>query len=154
MSLDEIRSFFSPNKPLELDVLGELQSIMRLHDLSAEDLFFKWESYCIRMGLETDTISIISVRNLKQTIQDTLEKNQHRPTQVKSERRAQPTPRGGAGGDVFGMLDGLVPSTPATGGKLRAAGSAVRRNAETPSGMMSSPAGGVGDHLKAMNGLP
>ncbi|KAH8177218.1 DNA polymerase alpha/epsilon subunit B domain-containing protein [Sarocladium implicatum] len=156
MSADELKSFFSPNKPLEPDVLSELQSVMRLHGLSAEDLFFKWESHCIKMGLETEALSLPEVRNLKQGIQDTLEKsNQRHQVQVKSERRVQQTPRaGGGGGDVFGMLDGLVPSTPASGaGKLGKVGSGMKRKMETPAAM-SSPAGGVSDQLKSMNGIP
>lgn len=156
MSEDEIKSFFSPNKPLEPDVLSELQSTMRLHGLSAEDLFFKWESRCIKMGLETEALSLAEVRNLKQGIQDTLEKsNQRHQVQVKTERRVQQTPRaGGGGGDVFGMLDGLVPSTPASaGGKLGKVGSGIKRKMETPVAM-SSPAGGVSEQLKSMNGVP
>lgn len=138
MSLDEVKSYFSPNKPLELDVLGELQSIMRLHSLSVEDLFFKWESYCIKMGLDTESISLVNVRNLKGSIQDSLE----RPTMVKKmERKINATPRTG-GTDVYGMLDGLVPGTPASGGRLS------RTRGEK--GMMSSPAG-MGDQLKQMN---
>jgi hypothetical protein len=154
MSTDELKSLFSPNKPLEPDVLSELESIMRLHDLSAEDLFFKWDAYCIKMGTETEALTLSAIRNLKQGIQDSLEKsNNQRHVQVKTERRVQATPRATAGGDVFGMLDGLVPSTPASGAKLGKAGSGMKRKTETP-GMMSSPAGGVGDQLKAMNGIP
>jgi DNA polymerase alpha subunit B len=154
MATDELQSLFSPNKPLEPDVLSELQSILRLHDLSAEDLFFKWDAYCIKMGTETEAISLSAIRNLKQGIQDSLEKsNNQRHVQVKTERRVQATPRAGAGGgDVFGMLDGLVPSTPASGAKLGKAGSGIKRKMETPAAM-SSPAG-VSDQLKAMNGLP
>lgn len=116
----ELQSRFSPNKPLEPDMLSELQSILRLHDLSAEDLFFKWESYCIKLDVDTHAISLPAIRNLKQSIQDELEKT-HRGAQLKNERKVTATPRAGGairgnGGDVFGMLDGLVPSTPATGG--------------------------------------
>ena len=161
----ELQSIFSPNKPLEPDLASELQSIMRLHDLSAEDLFFKWESYCIKMDVDAQEISIQAVRNLKRTIQDALE-NSHRQAQIKTERKVVATPGGararggggGGGGDVFGMLDGLVPSTPATGAKLgrtQGTGSASRRKIETPKGVVgSSPAGGMGEQLKAMNGLP
>ncbi|KAG9505826.1 hypothetical protein J7337_002798 [Fusarium musae] len=154
---DEIESRFSPNKPLEPDVFSELESIMRLHGLSAEDLFFKWESYCIKLDLDAQALSLEVLRNLKQSIQDELE-NSHRKVQVKTERKVANTPRGTAkGGDVFGMLDGLVPSTPASGAKLNrgaASGSTVKRKTETPKGLMSSPATGMSEQLKSLNGLP
>ena len=163
--MSDLQSRFAPNKPLEQDVLSELQSIMRLHDLSAEDLFYKWESYCIKMDTDTQDVTLGGVRNLKQSIQDELEKG-HRQAPVKNERKLVPqaTPRSGgprapgSGGDVFGMLDGLVPSTPATGGsKLsRTGGSATaKRKTETPkAGVASSPASRMGDQLKSMNGMP
>ncbi|KAF9764258.1 hypothetical protein IL306_002855 [Fusarium sp. DS 682] len=154
---DEIENRFSPHKPLEPDVLSELESIMRLHGLSAEDLFFKWESYCIKLDLDAQDLSLEALRNLKQSIQDELE-NSHRKVQVKAERKVANTPRGTAkGGDVFGMLDGLVPSTPASGAKLNratASGSAIKRKTETPKGLTSSPATGMNEQLKSLNGLP
>lgn len=151
----EIQNRFSPNKPLEPDVLSELESIMRLHGLSAEDLFFKWESYCIKLDIDAQTLNLEALRNLKQSIQDELE-NSHRKVQVKTERKVASAPRGGnKGGDVFGMLDGLVPSTPASGSKLnRAGGSAIKKKVDTPKGLTSSPATGMNDQLKSLNGLP
>ncbi|KAF4344481.1 DNA polymerase alpha subunit B [Fusarium beomiforme] len=154
---DEIETRFSPHKPLEPDVLSELESIIRLHGLSAEDLFFKWESYCIKLDLDAQNLSLEALRNLKQSIQDELE-NSHRKVQVKAERKVANTPRGTAkGGDVFGMLDGLVPSTPASRAKLNrsaASGSAIKRKTETPKGLTSSPATGMNEQLKSLNGLP
>ncbi|KAF4984329.1 hypothetical protein FZEAL_440 [Fusarium zealandicum] len=155
MSDDDLQTRFSPHKPLDPDVLSELESIMRLHSLSPEDLFFKWESYCIKLDVDAQIVTLDMLRNLKQSIQDELEKS-HRHVQVKTERKVNATPRGVAkGGDVFGMLDGLVPSTPATGSKLnRGAGtsSALKRKMETPKGLTSSPATGMNEQLKALNG--
>lgn len=157
MAEDDLQSLFSPNKPLEPDVRTELESIQKLHDLSAEDLFFKWESYCIKLDIDAQELDITNVRNLKQNIQDALEKS-HRQVHVKTERKVAATPRQAhRGGDVFGMLDGLVPSTPATGGRLgRAPGSAsgVKRKLETPrAAYASSPVTGMAEQLKSMNGL-
>lgn len=139
----ELQSRFSaPNKPLEPDVLSELESILRLHNLSAEDLYFKWESYCIKLDLDAQGVSLDAVRNLKQSIQDALEKS-HQQVQVKSERKVVATPRAGAkGSGMLGMLDGMMPSTPAAGGKLGRApgtGSALKRKLNTPKGLTSSP---------------
>lgn len=152
----ELHEFFSPNKPLEPDVLSELQSVMRLHNLSAQDLFFKWESYCIKMDIDAQVVSLSAVRNLKQTIQDALESGQ---SSRKMTGRVSATPRapgavrgaggGGGVGDVFGVLDGLIPSTPAsTGGKI-GGGARTRRVAEN---VGSSPAtSGMRDQLKSMD---
>ncbi|KAH6892300.1 DNA polymerase alpha subunit B N-terminal-domain-containing protein [Thelonectria olida] len=152
----DVQSLFSPNKPLEPDVLSELESILRLHDLSAEDLYFKWESYCIKLDLDAQEISLDAVRNLKQNIQDALEKS-NRQVHIKQERRIAGTPRAGArSGNVTNMLDGLIPSTPSGGGKLgRAAGSgsALKRKMATPHGLTSSPAAGLAEQLKNMNTL-
>ncbi|GAB0132607.1 hypothetical protein EsDP_00001037 [Epichloe bromicola] len=154
MAETDIQSRFSPNNPLEPDVLYEIQSILRLHDFSVDDLFFKWDAYCIRMDLDAlSAISLQNIRNLKQSIQDELEKS-HRVTQVRGERKVNATPKGVLGGDVFGMLDGLVPSTPAAGSKLgnRGAGSGLKKRMDGLK-VNSSPAG-MRDQLKAMNGLP
>jgi DNA polymerase alpha subunit B len=166
MAADEMQARFAPNGALEADVLGELQSMARLHDISAEDLYFKWESYCIKMDADAQAVTLDGVRGLKQSIQDELEKAQRR-VQLKSERKSAPTPRpkaggrGGAGGaDVFGMLDGLVPSTPGSAsarflggsgsGKTPGSGG-LRRRMEMQRDIPSSPAAGLNEQMKSMN---
>ncbi|KAK4093469.1 hypothetical protein Purlil1_1803 [Purpureocillium lilacinum] len=158
----EIQSRFAPpNKQLEPDVVAELQSMMRLHDLPAEDLYYKWDSYCIKLDLDAQDVSLRNVRGLKQSIQDELDKSSHRQQaqQVRTERKVNATPKAG-GADVFGMLDGLVPSTPATGASKLSRGpgsaSAARRRIDTPKGGApgSSPAGGMRDQLNAMHSVP
>ncbi|KAG6053032.1 hypothetical protein E4U17_005095 [Claviceps sp. LM77 group G4] len=154
MADTDIQTRFTPHKPLEQDVLYEIQSILRLHDLSVDDLFFKWDAYCIRMDLDAQSaLSLQNIRNLKHSIQDELEKS-HRATQVRGERRVNAVPRGVSGGDVFGMLDGLVPSTPALASRSanRGSGSELKRKMGGLK-VNSSPAG-MSDQLKAMNGLP
>ncbi len=98
--------FATGNKELEPDVVAELQSIMRMHLLSVQDLFFKWESYCIKMEMEEMKLSVESLRALKQDIQDALERsNRSHQVHIKSEKRSGGTPRAAAknSGDVFGM---------------------------------------------------
>ncbi|OAQ64643.1 DNA polymerase alpha/primase associated subunit [Pochonia chlamydosporia 170] len=153
MAESEIQSRFSPNTPLEPDILSEIHSILRLHDLSVEDFFFKWESYCIKMDLDAQAgLSLSSLRSLKQNLQDELEKSR-RAAQVRNERKVvNATPKANSGGDVFGMLDGLVPSTPATGRLNRnAGGSALKRKMD---GLKMGSSPGMSDQLKSMNGLP
>jgi DNA polymerase alpha subunit B len=101
----ELREYFAMGATdLEPDIASELQSIMRLHQLSAEDMFYKWESYCIKMDMDTSSLSITSVRSFKQDVQDALEKSNRLQTHIKQEKRPSATPRPGAKtGDVFNM---------------------------------------------------
>ena len=113
LSADELNELFSQGgggKPLEQDVVSELQSISRLHQLSAQDLFFKWESYCIKMDMDGNArLSLDAARALKQDIQGALERSNrsHQAQQLRAgEKRAVGTPRTAVksnGGDVFGM---------------------------------------------------
>lgn len=125
--------FGAPNKELQPDVVSELRSIMRIHSLSAQDLFFKWESYCIKMDMDGNNLSVESLRALKQDIQDALERsNRTHQVHIKTEKRSAGTPRSNvkSGGDVYGMLEGMVPSTPATTklNKSASKSAAKRRN--------------------------
>ncbi|KAJ3551947.1 hypothetical protein NPX13_g11235 [Xylaria arbuscula] len=127
--------FGTGDKPLDHNVLVELKSIMQLHSLSPQDLFFKWESYCIKLGVDEMKLSVESLGALKQDLLDALERNNRsHQVQIKTEKRVGATPRTVAknGGDVFGMLEGMVPSTP---GSAKLNRSAVKRRnpLETPS---------------------
>ncbi|KAI1076316.1 DNA polymerase subunit alpha B [Whalleya microplaca] len=132
--LQELNEQFGvPNKDLAPDVVAELQSIMRMHSLSAQDLFFKWESYCIKMDMDGNNLTVESLRALKQDIQDALERsNRSHNVHIKTEKRSGGTPRTAVknSGDVFGMLDGLVPNTPGTG---KLSKNASKKRLETPS---------------------
>lgn len=124
--------FGSGNKPLEADVIAELQSIMRLHALSVDDMFFKWDAYCMKMDADGLKTSVETLRAFKADLQDALDRSNRTQVHVKTEKRVGATPRTVSKntGDVFGMLDGLT--TPAAGRSAKAA-SARRRQLETPS---------------------
>ena len=112
-------SFFSiPGESrLPPDVAEELESTARLHALSAQELFFKWESYALKMGSEETKLSLDSVRAFRKDIQETLEREVRTKAHMKSsEKRAvHATPRPMArGDDMFGLLDGVSPATPRT----------------------------------------
>ena len=110
MANDEeyLNEFFSvPGEAtLPSEILGELESIARLHSLPAQEVFFKWESYCIKMGSEDTKLNYDTVRAFKKDIQETLErdargKNHARGTEKRS---VHATPRAGASSkDVLGM---------------------------------------------------
>lgn len=97
--------FATGNNELGRDVVAELQSIMRLHQLSPQDLFFKWESYCIRLDMDEMQPSNDKLRAFKQDLQTALEKNTRTQVHSKPEKRAGAAPRTSAikNGDVYGM---------------------------------------------------
>lgn len=97
------RLFAVGDKQLEPDVVFDLQSTMRMHQLTPEDLFYKWESYCIKMDMEASNLNITTARALKQDIQDALERSNRAQTHVKQDKKLSATPRAVAKGDVFGM---------------------------------------------------
>ncbi|TDZ68491.1 DNA polymerase alpha subunit B [Colletotrichum sidae] len=133
MAEAELKHYFaSDEKGLEPEVLTELQSIMRLHEVSGEDLFYKWESFCIKMDMDAANPDMTHVRTFKAELQDQLEKAAKQQTHIKTERRAHGTPRAvRGGGDVFGMLDGLMPSTPSSG-RLNKPSSLRKKAHQTP----------------------
>ena len=106
MSLVELNERFAlPNNELQPDVAGELQSIMRLHSLSEQELFFKWEAYSIKMGGENVRMDYKTARDFKKDLQDNLERESRGKahTQSASKRGVTATPRASNNGDVFGV---------------------------------------------------
>ena len=102
----ELYELFSvPNGELSAAIAGELQSIMRLHSVSPQELMYKWESYSIKMGAETTQMDLKTVRDFKKDLQDILERESRGKSHAPSaNKRLGATPRAGmGGGDVFGM---------------------------------------------------
>lgn len=114
--------FGGGEKDLEPDVINALKSIMRLHQLSVQDLYFKWESYCMKLDMSEFRATIDTLSAFRQDLQDTLERSNRSQTHTKTEKRVGATPRVAKGNDVFGMLDGL-----ATPGPGRSAKPSARR---------------------------
>nr|POE62428.1 dna polymerase alpha subunit b [Quercus suber] len=95
--------------------MSELLHLLRLLTLDPQDLFFKWESYVQKMGAENTKLDTKTVRDFKKDIQDTIERESRGKTHViyGTAKKTIATPRaGGAGNDVFGILDGMVSSGP------------------------------------------
>ncbi|KAL2821494.1 DNA polymerase alpha subunit B N-terminal-domain-containing protein [Aspergillus granulosus] len=125
----DLNELFAPSSPdgLPADILAELQSIMRVHSINAQELFYRWESYCLRMGSEETKLDLETVRLFKRDVQENLERQARQgrggDRERDNRRGVMGTPRnvaaGAGAGDVFGMLDGLTPG--------RASGSAKRK---------------------------
>jgi len=103
---EELNEFFAvPSSELRPEVLGELQSILRLYSISPQDLFYKWESYSLKMGAEDTRLDLKTARNFKKDIQDTLERESRGKahTRGQEKRGVGATPRAAGSSDVFGM---------------------------------------------------
>ena len=101
--------FATPGQPeLPPDILGELQSTLRLHSITPEELYFKWESYCLKMGSDETKLDLTTARAFKKDIQEMLERDArgkaHARNGEKKGVHATPRNAGGRGGDVFDML--------------------------------------------------
>ncbi|KAG9246491.1 DNA polymerase alpha subunit B N-terminal-domain-containing protein [Calycina marina] len=127
--------FSSANANIEPDIMAELKSIMRLHSIDTQELWYKWESYSMKMGSDDMKLNIDTARALKESIQSGLERENRNKAHVQSSgKRGGAAPRNiVSGSDVFGMLDGLVPNTPGAGSTSKVSSSIKRRPHETPS---------------------
>ena len=96
----------SPVTELPPDILGELQSILRLHSITPQELSYKWESYSMKMGSESTKLDMNTAKAFKKDLQEMLERESRGKAHVRSvdKRGAFATPRSsGKGDDVFGM---------------------------------------------------
>ena len=95
-----------PVTELPPDIIGELQSILRIHSISPQELSYKWESYTMKMGSEQTKLDLPTARAFKRDLQEMLERESRGKAHVRSvdKRGAYATPRTAAkGDDVFGM---------------------------------------------------
>ena len=102
----DVNEVFAPPPAAALtpDVLGEIQSILRIHSTTSQELFFKWEAYTIRMGLETSKVDLDTVRAFKKDLQEALERESRAKVGRSVERKSHATPKTeNIGYDAFGM---------------------------------------------------
>lgn len=106
---EELNTIFASSLPsgLPKDVLGELQSVMRLHSITPQELFYKWESYSLKMGSEETRLELDTVRLFKKDVQEALERGSRTKAHIRSaDKRGSVgvTPRSlASNSDVFGM---------------------------------------------------
>lgn len=92
------------------DVMGELASISRLHSLEPQELFYKWESYNIKMGGENITLDLKTARDFKKDIQDVLERETRGKMHGRTVDRKPvgATPRNAKAGGADDIFDGMA----------------------------------------------
>lgn len=109
----ELGELFAGSAPdgLAQDILTELQSMLRLHGITPQELFYKWESYSMKMGADDTKLDLNTVRAFKRDVQDSLERETRgKNHQVRGNEKkpgVTATPRAGKA-DVFGMYDLLI----------------------------------------------
>lgn len=78
------------------DILAEFLSMLRSYGLDSEELFYKWESYCINRRTEEIKLNLETVRVFKKSVQEQLEKDiraKARHQNTGASRVIQKTPR-------------------------------------------------------------
>ncbi len=108
---ENLNAVFDPaGNGLPPDILGVLESTLRLHSLTAEELFIKWEVYCLKMGSEETKLDLETASMFAKDVQESVERGDSRVQQgnklaPKSDRKSavHATPRAVGTGDVFGM---------------------------------------------------
>ncbi len=103
---DELKERFAvAAKDMEADVLAELKSIIRLHSLDVQELWYKWESYSMKMGSDDMKLDIVTAKALKEDVQSGFEReNRSKAHLHEVKRRTVATPRtGNTTEDVLGM---------------------------------------------------
>lgn len=102
----KLNDFFGqPDEQLPQDVSEELESVMRSHALSEQELFFKWEAYSIKLGSENTNLDYKSVRDFKKDLQDSLERESRGKALAQSTAKKavhSSTPRSTTTADVYG----------------------------------------------------
>ncbi|KAK6503043.1 DNA-directed DNA polymerase alpha subunit pol12 [Arthrobotrys musiformis] len=114
------------------EVMAELQNMLRIYNIDAEELFFKWEEYCLKMG-EDIKLNMKNITAFKDDAREQFEIEMR----AKSKSAQAPATRGAqrgakSAGDVFNMLDGLTPATPRSSGPNVARRKFEKAGYETP----------------------
>lgn len=110
---ENLNSVFDPvGRGLGPDILEVLESILRLHSISPDELFIKWEVYSLKMGSEETKMDLPTARMFAKDVQDAVERGlqdrnqKHTGGRVpgsERKRAVHATPRAVGNGDVFGM---------------------------------------------------
>lgn len=108
---EELNDLFgqSFNDGLPIEISGELESMLRLHSISPQELFFKWESYCLKMGAEDTKMDLDTVRMFKKDVQDSVEREHKAKSTTRSadKRSTTATPRN-VGPMGLSVISGLL----------------------------------------------
>lgn len=110
---ENLSALFTPSgSGLQPEVLEVLEAIQRLHSINPQELFFKWESYCLKMGSEETKLDLNTARMFQKDVQDSLERShQGRQQERKSAVGATPKTATRGGDNILGILDEFTPNS-------------------------------------------
>lgn len=105
---DQLQELFAPPAgEVPAEVLAELLAIQRLHGLDPQELFYRWESFCINGGTPADSVlNLDTARALRRTMQEALERDSRARAArkgVEGSRRPGPSVTPRQSSDVFEM---------------------------------------------------
>ena len=89
------------------EVLRQLESMLGIYGIPAEELFFKWESYCIKMGPDDTKLNLDTVQAFKKDVHELFEKDMKSKTRLHGANTSRPvarTPRVKNTGDHVGLF--------------------------------------------------
>lgn len=90
------------------EVTAELQSMLRIFNVDADELYYKWDAYGMAMEIEPGTMSLDSVRAFKKHYQQQLDKEMQAKKRLQQNQtavhRTPRAPAAAAGGDMFEEL--------------------------------------------------
>lgn len=159
----ELVRLFSPSgTPLSPEILDLLQSILRICSLAPQELFYKWESYCLKMGPDDTSLDLATARMFSKDVQDSMERAIHQVRPTNRMTSVNSTPRtNGASADVYGMLDELTPNVgPRKNGSVKRKNDfstpapkrpAVANTNGTPAGIPFTQRQNAGQVLESLN---
>lgn len=75
------------------EVLSQLESMLRIYGIPAEELFFKWESYCIKMGSDDTELNLDTVQAFKKDVHELFEKDMKSKTRLHGTNTSKPAAR-------------------------------------------------------------
>lgn len=89
---DKLVELFGKLSP---DIVTEFLSMLRIFGVDEQELFFKWEAYCIKMGPDNTKLNLDTVLEFKNDAHEQLEKTAKAKVRQRDNppRTVQKTPR-------------------------------------------------------------
>lgn len=125
---DELEKRF-PEIEGKIDILAECQSVMRLFSIDATELYYKWESYCLKTESPDLKMNLDTIRAFKMDLQMQLERESRHPKRHQNQNEAIYSRPSSSPSAIQDLLEGMMPGTPKLQSNLKRK---LNMNSETP----------------------